>query len=1087
MTSTQNYNNTKFITNDSNDTLEARFNKSLIYTKAFDVLVGFFRISGFKKIFHNLENVEKIRILVGLNLDSQSYQYISLANQSEPRFYDDLKIKEQFSAEIENQALQDENEQDLEESARKLIKFIRSKKLEIRAYSKGRLHAKVYIFHFKAGQDSRGKVITGSSNFSESGLVTQREFNVELKDDADLQFASSQFAELWQDSSEISQDFVETITTKTWLNDQITPYEIYLKFLYEYFKEDFQNHNEEFSEYPTNFKQLQYQQDAVNSAFRIINQYKGVFLSDVVGLGKTYMGTMLCKRLIENGHKRVLIIAPPSLVDKNNKGGWHNAFEDFHFKSRQFKCYSLGLLDDITKNEKTENYDIVLIDESHRFRSEKTENYPKLTEICRGKKVILISATPYNNRPSDLLSQIKLFQSEVDSNIPNCKKLKEFFDDLENRLKNLDRQGNAEEYIKISKENAKKIRQKILKYLMVRRTRTQILKSYGDDLKEQKITFPEVENPKPIYYEFNEAEDKIFNETLIAIKDKLTYIRYIPLSKHKTKATGSEGQNKNMKGFMRTLLFKRLESSIDAFKKTIDRFIKSYEGFINAYENGEVYVSKSDSQKIFDYLEAGEDKRIDDLINNNKADRYDAKDFNLELGEELKADLEILKQIRDNWQSISRDPKIIAFKDKLAKEKPFKSEKSIIFTESQETAKYLEEELKSHFNDRVIGFAGSDNAKKREKVLQNFDANSSNPEDDFDILITTDVLAEGVNLHRANVVVNYDLPWNPARMMQRVGRINRIDTKFNKIFIYNFFPSKQSNDVIKLEESAKSKIASFNALLGSDSQLLNDDEEIKSHKLDGRLLYEQMMTSPESDEEIEYLKEDEYRQIIKNIEKEQPELFKKIEKLPKKSRCARKPKIKPENQQNQDCELISFIKKGQLQKFYLVSEQKNNIPQELDFIETAEKLKADPQEKNAKFDNKFFEFLATNKEFFAKEIAQDRGVSINRSNNKATTKLLEAIKASFKDLQNFNEEEKEFISSLKESLQDGNIPSQSCSNINKETNKQKDILNNPAKFLMLLKNNISPNLLQPHQSQINKQQQQEQVIEVILSCYFNNN
>ena len=137
--------------------------------------------------------------------------------------------------------------------------------------------------------------------------------------------------------------------------------------------------------------------------------------------------------------------------------------------------------------------------------------------ILRGKKVILISATPYNNRPSDLLSQIKLFQSEVDSNIPNCKNLDKFFKQLEKQLKSLDRQGNAEEYIKINKKNAKEIRQKLLKYLMVRRTRTQILGRYRDDLVKQKIEFPEVENPKPIYYEFNEAEDKIFNKTLIAV------------------------------------------------------------------------------------------------------------------------------------------------------------------------------------------------------------------------------------------------------------------------------------------------------------------------------------------------------------------------------------------------------------------------------------------------------------------------------------------------------------------------------------------------------------------------------------------
>ena len=1079
MTSAQNYTNTKFITNDSDDTLEARFNKSLIYTRAFDVLVGFFRISGFKKIFHSLEKVEKIRILVGLNIDSQSYQYISLANEGEFRFDDDLKVKEEFSAEIENQALQDENEQDLEESARKLIEFIKSKKLEIRAYSKGRLHAKVYIFQFNEGQDSQGKIITGSSNFSESGLVTQREFNVELKDDADFQFASSQFNELWQDSSEISQDFIDTITTKTWLNNQITPYEIYLKFLYEYFKEDFQNHDNEIAEYPENFKQLQYQSDAVNSAYRILNNHGGVFLSDVVGLGKTYMGTMLCKRLIENKHKKVLIIAPPHLIDKNNKGSWHNAFEEFHFKSIEFECYSIGLLDNILKKEKPENYDIVLIDESHRFRSELTENYPKLNEICRGKKVILVSATPYNNRPSDLFSQIKLFQGENNSSIPNLKNIKAFFNDLEKNLKNIDRQENAEEYLKISKENAKKIREKILKHLMVRRTRAQILNRYSEDLVKQNITFPKVAKPRAIFYEFNDREDEIFTKTLDAIKKQLTYIRYIPLSKHKNPPSGKEKtQQNNMEGFMRTLLFKRLESSIDAFKKTIDRFIISYERFISAYQNGKVFVSKKHSQKIFDFLENGEDEEIEKLINGGFADEYLSTEFQEELGQDLQKDLQILKQISNWWNSINRDPKILAFKEKLANEKPFQSGKSIIFTESQETAKYLEEQLQSHFKGRVIGFAGSDNAQKREEVLQNFDANSKNPKDDFDILITTDVLAEGVNLHRGDVVVNYDLPWNPAKLMQRVGRINRVDTPHNEIFTYNFFPTKQSNDVIKLEESAKSKIASFNALLGNDAKLLTEDEEVKSHKLDGNFLYEQLMQNPESEEENDALKEIEYLKEIKKIAEENKKLFEKIKRLPKKSRCAR-------SQQNQAQKLISFLKRGHVRKFYLIDNEKNYIPQELDFLKTAEFLKADPAEPKANFDKKFFEFLAQNKSFFEKELNYNQDNIVKSSNAEPAVKLINILLANFKNPANFSDDEFQYLQKIQEALKQRLIPKKICSVTLSEINENQGILFNTPKFLNLLKNNISPIYLEKHYSQ-NKEENNYD-IEVILSCYFTSN
>jgi superfamily II DNA/RNA helicase len=1068
----------KFFTNDAEDTLKSRFVSTLKDAKFFDILVGYFRTSGFAIMYPSLEGVEKIRILVGLNVDKKTQSLIQRSQQSEFDFNSKNINKDQYCRQLEQEVIDETDDYNLEISASKFIEFIKKNKLEIRVHPSQNIHAKVYITRYKDGDRDFGNVITGSSNFSQNGLVAQREFNVELKDKVDVKFALEKFEILWNESIEVTNEYQQTIVTKTWLNNQITPYEIYLKFLYEYFKEDFQNHDNEIAEYPENFKQLQYQSDAVNSAYRILNDHGGVFLSDVVGLGKTYMGTMLCKRLIENKHKKVLIIAPPHLIDKNNKGSWHNAFEEFHFKSREFECYSIGLLDSILKKEKPENYDIVLIDESHRFRSELTENYPKLNEICRGKKVILVSATPYNNRPSDLFSQIKLFQGENNSSIPNLKNIKAFFNDLEKNLKNVDRQENAEEYLKISKENAKKIREKILKHLMVRRTRTQILNRYSEDLVKQNITFPKVAKPRAIFYEFNDREDEIFNKTLKAIINELTYIRYIPKTKHKTLSNEDKARQNNMKGFMKTLLFKRLESSIDAFKKTIDRFIISYERFISAYQNGKVFVSKKHSQKIFDFLENGEDEEIEKLINGGFADEYLSTEFQEELGQDLQKDLQILKQISNWWNSINRDPKILAFKEKLANEKPFQSGKSIIFTESQETAIYLCDQLKSYFKGRVIGFAGSDNAQKREEVLQNFDANSKNPKDDFDILITTDVLAEGVNLHRGDVVVNYDLPWNPAKLMQRVGRINRVDTPHNEIFTYNFFPSKQSNDVIKLEESAKSKIASFNALLGNDAKLLTEDEEVKSHKLDGNFLYEQLMQNPESEEENDALKEIEYLKEIKKIAEENKELFEKIKRLPKKSRCAR-------SQQNQAQKLISFLKRGHVRKFYLIDNEKNYIPQELDFLRTAEFLKADPAEPKANFDKKFFEFLAQNKSFFEKELNYDQDNIVKSSNAEPAVKLINILLANFKNPANFSDDEFQYLQKIQEALKQRLIPKKICSVTLSEINENQGILFNTPKFLNLLKNNISPIYLEKHYSQ-NKEENNYD-IEVILSCYFTSN
>ena len=173
------------------------------------------------------------------------------------------------------------------------------------------------------------------------------------------------------------------------------------------------------------------------------------------------------------------------------------------------------MLDKLTK-EDTEKYKTVIIDEAHGFRNEATERYEDIFRICKGKRVILVSATPLNNTPMDLLSQIKLFQTSRKSTLPNpeVRDLEAFFKKLQAKLKGLDRLENKNEYLKIVKENANEIREKVLKYLMVRRTRSSIEKYYNDDLKEQKLKFPEVGDPEPIIYQFDKELDKIFSELL---------------------------------------------------------------------------------------------------------------------------------------------------------------------------------------------------------------------------------------------------------------------------------------------------------------------------------------------------------------------------------------------------------------------------------------------------------------------------------------------------------------------------------------------------------------------------------------------
>src|SRR3989338_8101468 len=917
-----------FITNEKGQNLKERFEVLIKDTKFFDCLVGYFYASGFHAIYESLEKTKKVRILIGISTNPQTYDLMQKAKTSEQSSlqFSSAETKEKLGEDIEKEMEEAEDSKKTEDSIYTFIDWIKTGKLEIRAYPSEKIHAKVYIMTFSESDRDKGRVITGSSNFTQAGLMDNLEFNVELKNRADYDFALAKFEELWKDSVDVSEKYVDTIRTKTWLNDTITPYELYLKFLYEYFKDQISQTGDVFYKYlPSEFKKLEYHEQAVLNAKKILDEYGGVFISDVVGLGKTYISAMLAGQLVNEG--RILVIAPPVLLDKTNPGSWPNVFRDFNVPAT-FR--SIGELEKILKDG-VEQYSHVFVDEAHRFRTENNATYEKLAEICRGKKVILVTATPYNNSPKDILSQIKLFQKVRKSTIPNLPDLERFFASLDRKLKNLDRQSNYVDYIKIVKENAKEIREKVLKYLMVRRTRTEITKYFAEDLASQKLRLPDIEKPEAAFYELNDEEDVVFTKTIELIAKKFKYARYTPILYYKGEVSQPEElAQRDMGKFMKILLIKRLESSFYAFRSSLGRFIHSYESFISEVNNGNVYVSKKYTNKIFELLADDNDDAVETLINEGKADRLPSKDFKDEFKKDLQSDLDILKEIHQMWTGINRDPKLLSFIDKLSTNPILKKNKLIVFTESKETAEYLAKNIDAKFPGETLCFTGGSSAIVREQVVENFDAKARFPKDDHRILICTEILAEGVNLHRSNVVINYDLPWNPTRMMQRVGRINRVDTKFDKVYTFNFFPTKQANDQIKLREAAEAKINAFLSLLGGDANLLSENEPIGSHELFSRLTYKEILTGEDEGEESEL----KYLHLIKNIRDKEPDTFERIKHLPKKSRTAK-------TDEAHTGQFVTYFRRGKIQKFFMTSFAES---QELDFITAAKILEAPKEE-----------------------------------------------------------------------------------------------------------------------------------------------
>ena len=526
---------------------------------------------------------------------------------------------------------------------------------------------------------------------------------------------------------------------------------------------------------------------------------------------------------------------------------------------------------------------------------------------------------------------------------------------------------------------------------------------------------------------------------------------------------------RNMGRFMKILLVKRLESSFYAFQKSVDRFLSSYEMFLKELNKGYVYVSKKHTNKIFELLENDNDEAIQRLLDEGKAEKYESKDFKDDLKKDLEHDLEILKEIKRLWQQVQRDPKLQRFKDELSKNSVLKNNHLIIFTESKETGHYLYTNIDKQYPGKVLLFTGDSDESTRDKVIENFDARARQKKNDHRILISTEVLSEAVNLHRANVVINYDIPWNPTRMMQRVGRINRVDTPFDLIHTFNFFPTLQSNDQIKLREAAEGKINAFLTLLGGDAELLTEGEPVGSHELFDRLTSKKTLEGEDETEESELR----YLHTIREIRENEPELFEKIKHLPKKSRTAKINKYSPNS-------LITFFRQGKLQKFFLTDSQ--SVTTELDFITAASLLESEPKEKKKNLPANIYELLDLNKEAFIKATTEETVAPKKKKARDSSADIFRILKATLKNNQKLTEDQESYLKKVMEQLEEGALPKKTAKTTLKALNDLGDDLVNPFKVLTVLQMNIPEQLLKSHYAEQNSMISGKR--EVILSLYL---
>ncbi len=945
---------TKFFTNKGDNTLLNKFKGIFENTEvnAFDALVGYFRSSGYFRIRGYLKDVEKIRILAGIDVD----HLISEAARKGLEFNFNTEItREEYISDLRHDIEQCDYSKEVEDGIIQFIDDITTGKIEIKAHPNKNIHAKIYIFRPKQwNEHNPGRVITGSSNLSVSGIEKNFEFNVLLPYYDDVAFATTTFNDLWKEAVDILPGTLQELKKTTHISDQFTPFEIYIKLLIEYFGKSIEYDPESITDLPKGYKKLAYQIDAVNDGYTKLLKHSGFVLADVVGLGKTIIATIIAKKFyFANGYRtKTLIIYPPA-VEKS----WRRTIRDFEVPNIDFITNG-----SLHKIKHPEDYDLIIVDEAHKFRSDESEMFHQLQKLCKTKrkrkgndlsdkkKVILVTATPLNNRPEDIRNQLYLFQDSKQATI-EVGNLQHFFRPLIDKYNKLKREKDQVKIAQGVKEIYEEIRVKILEPVIVRRTRTDIknTESYLNDIKEQGVSFPEIIPPKKILYQLNEKVNTLYDETLKTVKDTkngLGYYRYQAIKfmsdeakeqyKKATNVNASQADriSEQLAVIMKVLLVKRIDSSFHAFRMSLKRYYDANRAMLKMIENGKIYIAPKLGVK--DYILDNNEAELDELLLNSddpsKIQAYDVEEFAEEFIQGIKNDNVILKELVAKWDAIDDyDPKYNTFIEKLQTDlfnaDINDSKKLVIFSESKETTAYLVERLRGDGFAKILSVDSSNARDLTEVIAENFDANQPITErkDNFNIVITTEVLAEGVNLHRSNVIVNYDIPWNSTRLMQRIGRVNRIGTPSNFIHIYNFFPTEQADNEIELNKKAYMKLQAFHSALGEDSQIYSTEEDYNSFGL-----FEQL-PEEEKDERLEYLN------YLRKFREEHPEEYQFIKnKIPKRARCGRKNKaIKGQT--------IAYIKNKKRDAYYLM--HTDNSIEEFTFVEAARLFKAEITER----------------------------------------------------------------------------------------------------------------------------------------------
>ncbi|MCH6198618.1 SNF2-related protein [Aquiflexum sp. LQ15W] len=942
-----------FITNSQSQTsLKSRLESLITASTELRFLVGFFYFSGWQVIYQKLqENPDvKLRILVGLQVDKYLSSTIEIAAKEAG-----LSNEEYFAKFIKSLGFALNNpDLDTEEFYLQVsffLELLETGRIIIKQ-TKEPNHAKLYLFSLKEEyrqlMNLPGTFITGSSNLTKAGLHGQMEFNVEIRDYG-FQEAADFFESLWETAIPITaapngaRQIVEFIRKKTQVSE-ISPFEAYALILKTYIDlQEAKNVNPAIDRLleSNGFEKYAYQIDAVNQALKVIENYNGVIIADVVGLGKSVIASLIASQIGQRG----LIICPPGLIgNKQEQTGWYEYKNKFRLYDWDIESSGMvrQLADAMDAND--HGYEVIIVDEAHKFRNQDTEDYEALLEICRGKKVILLSATPFNNSPADIFALLKLFI------VPGASPLT-LDSDLEARFANYNynfrRLSDIIKYINSGDPNKRRRIEKYYKDIFgqeppieLARVRNRVQEIANDiknvitpitirrnrldlkadfEYKKEIDNLSEVENPKELFYELSHDQLNFYN-TLISSYfiegGRFTGAIYKPfeyeqeLSREEDEDLNESDnrtlqQQRNLYDFMRRLLIKRFESSFGAFDKSIQRFLSTNRMVLTFVEQSGRYVldrkvieaiyNAEEDDFVLDEIERALEEFRQNAESGSRTPKhthiYQVDEFERQddFIRDIKNDIKLFEEIATTitrLDLVNKDPKrekvlleiLVALNQK---EKGNPKRKLIIFSEYADTVRHLEQFFTQRLNGRVMICDGSISKKFALDLDANFNAKHPKQVDDYDVLITTDKLAEGFNLNRAGLIVNYDIPWNPTKVIQRVGRINRMSAKvFDKLYIYNFFPTEQGAEYVRSREIAQQKMFLIHNALGEDAKIFDPEEEPSASGL-----YEKINSDPEADAELSTVTS--IRNAYNQIKEQHPELIEKISHLPNRIKTAK--------------------------------------------------------------------------------------------------------------------------------------------------------------------------------------------------------